>query len=147
MNGLPAAPGRRFMYVVLALLAIVIGGAVVILVVVHTGPQREAIQVYTRLVFAAESGNVDAAKALCTRRYVREHGVTLAASGGLVGLPRTIHKNFQAWREGPEVWFCPTNRMGPVYRFREEGGSWRFDGLVGLLEPGGVIVTSDERAP
>ena len=57
----------------------------------------------------------------------------------MVGLPRGIHRNFQAWREGDEVWLCPTDRVGPVYRFVFEGGAWKFDGLVGLLRPGGRV--------
>jgi hypothetical protein len=57
----------------------------------------------------------------------------------MVGFPRNIHKNFQVWSEGDEVWLCPTNRVGPVYRFVLEGASWKFDGPVGVLKPGGQV--------
>ena len=63
-----------------------------------------------------------------------------AHEGGIVGLPRNIHKNFQAWRQGPNVWLCPTNRVGPVYQFVRESGSWRFDGPVGILRGRGEFV-------
>jgi hypothetical protein len=59
-------------------------------------------------------------------------------------MPRNINKNFKAWREGPHVWICPTNRVGPVYQFVFENGGWRFDGPIAILRPWGEIVrTSD----
>jgi hypothetical protein len=57
-----------------------------------------------------------------------------------VGLPRNIHKNFQAWRHGKDVWICPTDRVGPIYQFVFEAGAWRFDGPVGILRARGEIV-------
>ena len=73
------------------------------------------------------------AQSLCTARYLQAHPLAVAAEGGLVGVPRNINKNFKAWREGPNVWICPTNRIGPVYQFVFENGNWRFDGPVGIL--------------
>ena len=35
-------------------------------------------------------------------RYLRIHPLRPADEGGIVGLPRNIHKNFQAWRQGRE---------------------------------------------
>ena len=68
---------------------------------------------------------------LCTARYLQAHPLAVAAEGGIIGVPRNINKNFKAWREGPNVWICPTNRIGPVYQFVFENGAWRFDGPVG----------------
>ena len=70
--------------------------------------------------------------------------LSLGPEGGIGGLPRTINKNFQAWLEGPNVWLCPTNRIGPVYQFVNEDGQWRFDGLVAILRPRGQIIRTTE---
>ena len=100
----------------------------------------------------SESGS-HAARSLCSTRYLKTHPLAVAAEGGLVGIPRNINKNFKAWREGPNVWICPTNRIGPVYQFVFEDGGWRFDGPVGILRPWGEMVPmsdlpewSDRRA-
>ena len=104
-----------------------------------TAPVREAVRAYTDLIAAANRRDLDGARALCTARYLGAHPVRLAPEGGIIGLPRNIHKNFQAWREGPEVWLCPTNRVGPVFRFVRSEGRWKFDGVVGQLMPGGRV--------
>ena len=65
--------------------------------------------------------------------------IPTAPDGGLVGLPRNIHKNFQVWRHGENVWLCPTNRIGPIYQFTFENKAWRFDGPVGVLMPGNRV--------
>ena len=83
---------------------------------------------------------------LCTARYLQAHPLAVAAEGGIVGIPRNINKNFQAWREGPNVWICPTNRIGPVYQFVFEKSDWRFDGPVGILRPRGEIVPTSDAA-
>ena len=57
----------------------------------------------------------------------------MAPEGGLVDIPRNLHKNFKAWNEGPNVLICTSNRIGPIYQFVYEDGCWRFDGLVGIL--------------
>ena len=108
-------------------------------VVVQTGPARASVSTYTALLHAANRQDVAAAGALCSARYRRGHSLRPAADGGLVGLPRNIHKNFQVWRDGGNVWLCPTNRVGPVYQFVFEAGSWRFDGPVGILRSGGDV--------
>jgi hypothetical protein len=64
----------------------------------------------------------------------------LAAEGGISGIPRNLNKNFQAWRNGPNVWICVTNRVGPVYQFVEENGEWRFDGPIAILRPHGELI-------
>ena len=53
-----------------------------------------------------------------------------------MNIPRNLNKNFKAWREGPNVLICTSNRIGPVYQFVYEDGRWHFDGLVGILNPG-----------
>jgi len=86
------------------------------------------------------------ASELCSARYRRSHPLVAAPEGGLVGIPRNINKNFKAWREGPNVWICTANRIGPVYQFVFEDGRWRFDGLVAILRPWGEIVRTSELA-
>jgi hypothetical protein len=100
---------------------------------------RGGVATFTNLLASANAGDIDAVRSLCSRRYLDAHRVERAREGGVVGLPRAIHKNFQAWVEGEEVRLCPTNRVGPVYRFVLEGRAWKFDGLVGLLGAGGRV--------
>lgn len=123
------------------IVAAVVGVVAVALTVtaVRTAPVRGSVRAYTELLGAANRQDVEAARRACTSRYARTHPLRPAPDGGIVGLPRNIHKNFQAWREGPHVWLCPTNRVGPVYQFVHESGAWRFDGPVGLLVPGGRV--------
>ncbi|MFO0910358.1 MAG: hypothetical protein U0794_18770 [Isosphaeraceae bacterium] len=109
-----------------------------------TAPIRGVVRVYVALLAAANRQDAEAARSLCTTRYAAIHPLKPAPDGGLVGLPRNIHKNFRAWREGEAVWLCPTNRVGPVYQFVEERGSWRFDGVVGLLRGRGEFVRMPE---
>jgi hypothetical protein len=118
--------------------------------IVSTRAVREAVRAYTELmalgnrVDLSESQRIAAARALCSRRFLVTGKLALGPEGGIAGLPRTINKNFQAWREGRSVWICPTNRIGPVYQFVFDDGRWRFDGLVGILRRDGEIVkTSD----
>jgi hypothetical protein len=80
----------------------------------------------------------------CSARFRRSNPLVAAPEGGLVGIPRFIHKNFKAWRQGSNVWVCPRDRFGLVYQFIFEDGRWRFDGLVGELRPGGQMVRSTE---
>src|SRR5205823_8587313 len=110
-----------------------------------TAPTRAAVHTYTALLGAANRQDVAAASALCSARYRATHSLRPAPEGGLVGLPRNIHKNFQVWRSGPDVWLCPTNRVGPVYQFVHESGFWRFDGPVGILHGRGQFVRIADR--
>jgi hypothetical protein len=119
--------------------------ATVAAVAVWTRPTRESVRTYTALIDAANRQDMPAAERLCSARYRASHRLRPAPDGGLVGLPRNIHKNFQVWRAGAGVWLCPTNRVGPVYQFVHESGAWRFDGPVGVLLPGGRVARiSDE---
>jgi hypothetical protein len=103
------------------------------------GMTRGGMAAFTALVASANAQDLEAVRSFCSRRYLGSHAIGRAPEGGVVGLPRNIHKNFQVWAEGDEVWLCPTNRVGPVYRLVREGGSWKFDGLVGRLVPGGRV--------
>ncbi len=87
-----------------------------------------------------EAKRIEAARSLCSTRYLGTHKLTLAAEGGIVGIPRNLNKNFQAWREGPNIWICTSNRIGPVYQFVLEDGRWRFDGPVGILRAWGEMI-------
>lgn len=110
----------------------------------RTRAVRGAVRSFAALVTAANDGDLARAEGLCSRRYRAGHRLELAAEGGLVGLPRNVNKNFQAWRRGDDVLICPTNRVGPVYRFVEEEGAWRFDGTVGLLMPDGSVAEAGD---
>jgi hypothetical protein len=109
-----------------------------------TRPVRAAVRTYSELIAAGNLNDLARARALCSSRYLETHSLRLADEGGLEGLPRNIHTNFQAWREGPNVWLCPTNRVGPIYQFVPEAGDWKFDGPVGLLQARGEIVRMPE---
>ncbi len=114
--------------------------------IITTRPVRGAIRTCSELFTVAnrpglrESERLDMARALCSARYLRTHTLAVASEGGLVGIPRNLNKNFKAWHEGPNVWVCPTNRIGPVYQFVFEDGAWRFDGPVGILRAWGEMV-------
>jgi hypothetical protein len=112
-----------------------------------TGPVRGAVRTCSELLSVANRPGMKreerlaAARSLCSHRYLATHKLDVAGSGeGLVGVPRNLHKNFKGWREGPYVWICTTNRVGPIYQFVNEDGAWRFDGPVGILRPWGEII-------
>ena len=111
---------------------------------------RQAVACYTRLIQAANVQDLTAVRAECSARYLRSHTIEASVGGGVLNLPRNIHRNFRAWEEGAEVWLCPTDRQGPVYRFVPETGRYRFDGPVGLLRGGEIlpidILSEDEEA-
>jgi hypothetical protein len=108
--------------------------------VAWTRPARDSVRVYTKLLAAANRQDIAAARRHCSSRYLKSHTLRLASHGGIVGLPRNIHRNFQVWRSGQNVWLCPTNRVGPVYQFVFEANGWRFDGPIGLLQPRGRVI-------
>ncbi len=138
--------------------SLMVGGAVVLILlgglayeIVRTQPVRGALRTCSELFTAAnrpdlrQEERLATARALCTRRYLSTHKLDVARDGqGLVGIPRNLNKNFKAWREGANVWICPTNRVGPVYQFVLEDGTWRFDGPVGILRSRGQIVPMDD---
>jgi hypothetical protein len=140
----------RFHVILIGLAVLVAGTAAVIGVVwyevVHTSAVRGSVQSYTRLIAAANRQDLDAVRRLCSGRYLRTHALESAGEGGVAGLPRNIDKNFQVWRHGQDVWLCPTNRVGPVFQFVFESGGWKFDGPVGLLQPGGRVEPFEDRS-
>ncbi len=131
-----------------AISTIIIGGLA--FEVVSTRPVRGATRALSELFTIAnqpdltDAERLTRAQVLCTARYLQAHPLAVAPEGGLVGVPRNINKNFKAWREGPNVWICPTNRIGPVYQFIFENGNWRFDGPVGILRSWGDFVPTSE---
>lgn len=120
--------------------------AVLALLALSTRDSRAGIAAYTKLTVAVNSQKIEDVKKLCTRRFIQTHTFESAPEGGLVGFPRFIHKNFQAWREGDAVWVCPTNRIGPVYQFLKEDGEWKYDGLIGLLRSGNQMLVLPEES-
>jgi hypothetical protein len=140
-----AAPRRRSLIIGIAIAMLLLGGLAY--EIIATAPVRGAVRTCSELFTIANrpgmrsEERIDAARALCTRRYLATHTLDVADDGqGLVGVPRNLNKNFRAWREGPHVWVCPTNRVGPVYQFVREDGAWRFDGPIGILRPWGQII-------
>jgi hypothetical protein len=138
----------RIALFVVAITVVLLGGLA--FEIVTTQPVRGAIRTCSELFTIAnrpdlaDRERLDAARLLCSKRYLEEHPLKVAAEGGLVNIPRNLNKNFKAWREGPDVLICTSNRIGPVYRFVYEEARWRFDGLVGLLLSSGAIVRTSE---
>ena len=139
MNVETPAGRSNFRYVLVAIAAAPVAMGVVLYLILHTGPVRASVRSFTKLVAAANRGDLEAARSLCTPRYLAEHGLEAAPEGGLVGLPRGMHPNFKAWRASDGVLVCPTDRVGPVYRFVEHDGAWKYDGLAGVLERDGHV--------
>jgi hypothetical protein len=86
--------------------------------VVSTQPVRGAMRTCSELFTIAnrpglsDQARLVAARALCSSRYLQSHPLTVAAEGGLVGIPRNINMHFTAWNEGPNVWVCTRDRRG-----------------------------------
>ncbi|MFO0891076.1 MAG: hypothetical protein U0790_18265 [Isosphaeraceae bacterium] len=118
--------------------------------IVSTRPVRQAVRAYSELITVgnrpdfSDRERLDAASRLCSARFLAAKKLALGPEGGIAGLPRTVNKNFQAWREGENVWICPTNRIGPVYQFVPEAGEWKYDGLVAILRDKGQIIPARE---
>jgi hypothetical protein len=135
-------------YILIAATIIVLIGSGLAYEIVWTRPVREAVRTYSELVSLGnrtdltENQRLEAARSLCSSRYLSTRGLSLGPEGGIVGLPRTIYTNFQAWREGENVWICPRKRNGPIYQFVEQNGVWRFDGLVAVFGRHGEIVNA-----
>lgn len=138
-------PRARTLSIVGAVILALVGGLAY--EITATAPVRGAVRTCSQLLTLANrpgmkaADRIAAARALCSRRYLTTHKLDVAGSGeGLVGFPRNLNKNFQGWREGPNVWICPTNRVGPIYQFVQEDGVWKFDGPIGILRPRGEIM-------
>ena len=98
---------------------------------------QRAMLAFVKLVGAGNAQDLDAARSLCTSGYQARNPLEVSRGGGIVGLPRNIHRNYQVWREREDIYICPTDRVGPIYRIVKESGTWKFDGPVGILRPGG----------
>jgi hypothetical protein len=96
------------------------------------------------MIDSANAGDLATVRVRCSRGYLESHPIQAAPEGGVEGLPRVIHKNFQVWAEGDQVRVCPTDRIGPVYRMVFEDGVWKFDGLAGLLGSGEKVEASED---
>ena len=140
----PPSPWRRPTVLAVAIAAAAIG--LVAFEAKRTAPVRDAVRAYTALITAANRGDLDAVRSVCSERYLAGHPVRAADKGGVIGLPRGIHKNFRAWPEGEHIWICPTNRIGPVFQFVRTPDGWKFDGPVGQLRPGNVFEPADEAS-
>jgi hypothetical protein len=120
--------------------------------IITTQPVRGAMRTCSELFTIANrpdltpTQRLDAARALCSARYLRAHSLAVSAEGGIIGIPRNINMHFKAWREGPNVWVCPRDRVGPVYQFVHEAGRWRFDGPVALIQRSGAMIRTSELA-
>ena len=109
----------------------------------QTAPVRGAVRTFYLVTQAANQGDIEGATHLCSSQFLARYPLEIADEGGLKFLPRNIHKNFAAWRQGPNVWLCPTNRVGPVFQLVPQGSDWLFDGPVGELLPGRELVLFD----
>jgi len=131
---------RRFL-LGLAILAALLGLGV--FEYLRTAPIRKGVGAFTQLIQAADQGNAVLAARFCAPGYLARHPLVKNEEGGLRGLPRSIHKNYTAWRQGPNIWICPTNRFGPVFQMVPDGPLWLFDGLAGELLPGREFVPAE----
>jgi hypothetical protein len=118
--------------------------------IIATQPIRGAVRTCSKLFTVANQPDLPtrerlrAASELCTARYLKQHPLEVAPEGGLVNIPRNLNKNYKAWREGPNVLICTSNRVGPIYQFVYEGDRWRFDGLAGVLGPWGQVMPASD---
>ncbi len=129
---------------------LILVGLVLTYEIVSTGPVRHAVRTYSELISVgnrpdmSDAERLKAARTLCSSRFLSANTLALGPEGGIAGLPRSMNKNFQAWREGENVWLCPTNRIGPVYQFVQENGEWKYDGLIAILRPQGEIIPAKD---
>jgi hypothetical protein len=113
-----------------------------------TRPVRNAVRAYSELIAVAnrpglsEAERIEAVRPYFSARRLAAEPIHVAPEGGLEGLPRSIGRNFQAWRENGDVWLCPTGRTGVVHRLVEEDGRWKLDGLVGYLRGRGELIAA-----
>ena len=144
---------RRTGTIVLVVAGVALLGAGLAYEIVTTAPLRGALRVFTALVALGnrtdlpDNQRLELARSLCSQRFLARKPLALSQEGGIKGFPRAIDKNYRAWREGGNVWICPTNRSStirPVYQFIHENGQWRFDGLAAILRLGGEVVRTSE---
>jgi hypothetical protein len=140
--------GRRVVFLIATIVLVLLGALA--FEVISTQPVRGAVRTCSELFTIAnrdgltDTQRLSAARVLCSTRYLKEHPLALAPEGGIAGIPRNINMHFKAWHEGPNIWICPRDRIGPVYQFVFEDGSWRFDGLVAYIGRYGEIERTSE---
>jgi hypothetical protein len=141
-------PRARVIIIFVAVTLLLIAG--VAFEIVTTQPVRGAMRTCSELFSAGnrpgltDDQRLDAARALCSARYLQTHALAVAPEGGLVGIPRNINMHFKAWREGQSVWVCTRDRVGPVYQFVYEDGRWKFDGAVALIDRFGRMLRTPD---
>src|SRR3954451_13116352 len=90
----------------IAAAAVALAAAALAYEIVATGPVRQAVQAYSELISLGnrpdlpDAQRLAAAAKLCSSRFLSEHRLELGPEGGIAGLPRSVNKNFQAWRQG-----------------------------------------------
>jgi hypothetical protein len=143
-----AVVGRRargvWWWSLVVVVALGLAAGVIALEAMRTAPVRGALRAFTALITATNRDDLDAVRARCSARYLRTHSIKLADEGGVLAMPRAIHKNFRAWTQDGAVWICPGNRVGLVFQMVPERGEWKFDGLVGMLRPGKQFIPIEE---
>ncbi|MGC8643620.1 MAG: hypothetical protein ACP5XB_27495, partial [Isosphaeraceae bacterium] len=106
---------RRTGTIVLVVAGLAFLGAGLAYEIVATAPLRGALRVFTALVALGnrtdlpDNQRLELARSLCSERYLAHKPLSLSREGGIKGFPRAIDKNYRAWREGENVWICPTN--------------------------------------
>ncbi len=136
------SPARWRRPLLLGAIVVLLLGAGLVYEIFATAPVRGAVRACTELFNVANRPDLSAEERIAQALGSAPAGISrptsltspATARGSSVSL-RNINKNFQAWRHGAHIWICPTDRVGPVYQFVLEDGSWRFDGPVGLLRP------------
>ncbi len=115
---------------VIAVVGVLLLGAFILVEAIRTAPIRASVTTLSRLVAASNRGDLEAVELLCSESILRAGVIRAAPEGGMIGLPRTIDKNFRAWKQGSVVLIRPTGRGGLAYRFISEADRWVFDGLA-----------------
>ncbi len=119
---------------------LIVGGAatfvllisvIILLVGTYTAPSRAVLRTLVDLQIAAEAGDLEQARSLCTERFLDEVGLQQTEAGSFFQVPVTLEKNYRLWRRTDGViWLRPTDIRGPVYQFLRDDDHWRFDGLI-----------------
>lgn len=111
----------------------------------RTAPVRQSMRCLSALVGAANRGDLSSARVLCSDRFLSEDGLEAAPHGGVVGLPRSIHRDFRTWRSGDDVLVSPLGEEGIVYRFVRSENGWKYDGAAGFLRGGQLLPPRSAR--
>ena len=116
--------------------------AALVVMGVRTRPVRQSVIAFTELLAAANVQDLSRSRG-SARAHLAEHPPVPAPEGGIVGLPRNVHPNFQAW-PGPPRLALPHQPRRPDLSIRPRRGAWKFDGPIGLLRGRGQIILDPE---